>query len=80
MPALPVGTAFWTPKPDLSTAAEAWILAGGAHHTAFTYDLTAEQMGDWAAAMGIEAVYIDRDTTIRQFKNELQRKRVAYRK
>ena len=34
------------------TGAEAWILAGGAHHTAFTYDLTAEQMGDWAAMMG----------------------------
>ena len=72
MLALPVGTAFWTPKPDLSTAAEAWILAGGAHHTAFTYDLTAEQMGDWAAAMGIEAVYIDGDTTIRNLQNELR--------
>ena len=51
MPKLPVGSAFWTPQPDLATGAEAWILAGGAHHTAFTYDLTAEQMGDWAAAM-----------------------------
>ena len=29
--------------------AKSWILAGGAHHTAFSYDLTAEQMGDWAA-------------------------------
>ena len=72
MPALPVGTAFLTPQPDLSTAAEAWILSGGAHHTAFTYDLTAEQMGDWAAAMGIEAVYIDGDTTIRNLQNELR--------
>ena len=80
MPALPVGTAFWTPKPDLSTAAEAWILAGGAHHTAFTYDLTAEQMGDWAAAMGIEAVYIDKDTNIRDFKNELRWNELAFRK
>ena len=71
MPKLPVATAFWTPQPDLRTGAEAWILAGGAHHTAFTYDLTAEQMGDWAAEMGIEAVYIDKDTNIRQFKNEL---------
>ena len=51
MPKLPVGSAFWTPMPDLATGAEAWILAGGAHHTAFSYDLTAEQMGDWAAAM-----------------------------
>lgn len=71
MPKLPVATAFWTPRPNLATGAEAWILAGGAHHTAFSYDLSAEQMGDWAAAMGIEAVYIDADTTIRNFKNEL---------
>ena len=68
MPKLPVATAFWTPEPNLQTGAEAWILAGGAHHTAFSYDLTAEQMGDWAAAMGIEAVFIDKDTKI-IFKN-----------
>ena len=79
MPKLPVATAFWTPEPNLKTGAEAWILAGGAHHTAFSYDLTAEQMGDWAASMGIEAVYIDEDTTIRSFKNELRWNSVAYR-
>ena len=44
-----------------------------------TYDLTAEQMGDWATAMGIEAVYIDKDTTIRNFKNELKWNSVYYR-
>ena len=80
MPKLPVATAFWTPQPNLITGAEAWILAGGAHHTAFSYDLTAEQMGDWADAMGIEAVYIDKDTTIRQLKNELRWNALAYRK
>ena len=79
MPKLPVATAFWTPQPDLATGAEAWILAGGAHHTAFSYDLTAEQMGDWAAAMGVEAVYIDNDTTIRSLKNELRWNSVYYR-
>ena len=79
MPKLPVATAFWTPQPDLVTGAEAWILAGGAHHTAFSYDLTAEQMGDWANAMGIEAVYIDKDTKIRDFKNELKWNSVYYR-
>jgi len=80
MPKLPVATAFWTPEPNLTVGAEAWIIAGGAHHTAFSYDLTAEQMGDWAAAMGIEAVYIDKDTTIRQFKNELRWNEIAFRK
>ena len=72
MPHLPVASAFWKPQPDLMTGAEAWILAGGAHHTAFSYDITAEQMGDWADAMGIEVVYIDQDTTIRRLKNELR--------
>nr|WP_297873194.1 L-arabinose isomerase [uncultured Blautia sp.] len=79
MPKLPVATNFWTPEPNLQTGAEAWILAGGAHHTAFSYDLTAEQMGDWAAAMGIEAVYIDKDTNIRNLKNELRWNEAAFR-
>lgn len=79
MPKLPVATAFWTPEPNLQTGAEAWILAGGAHHTAFSYDLTAEQIGDWAAAMGIEAVYIDKDTNIRNLKNELRWNEAAFR-
>ena len=79
MPKLPVATNFWTPEPDMYTGAEAWILAGGAHHTAFTYDLTAEQMGDWAAMMGIEAVYIDKDTKIRDLKRDLMLGEVFYR-
>ena len=79
MPKLPVAKAFWTPQPDLRTGAAAWIYAGGAHHTAFSYDLTAEQMGDWAACMGIEAVYIDKDTTIRNFRNELRWNEAYYK-
>jgi L-arabinose isomerase len=79
MPKLPVASAFWTPEPDLNTGAEAWILAGGAHHTAFSYDLSVEQMEDWAAAMGIECVIIDKDTTIRNLKNELRWNSVAFR-
>ena len=44
------------------------------------FDLTPEQMGDWAEEMGIEAVYIDEDTKIRDFKNELRWNEAAYRK
>ncbi len=79
MPALPVATNFWTPQPDLYTGAEAWILAGGAHHTAFSYDLSADQMGDWAELMGIEAVFINKNTTISQFKKDLKLGEVFYR-
>ena len=80
MPNLPVATSFWTPRPNLKVGAEAWILAGGAHHTAFSYDLTTEQMCDWADYMGIEAVVIDADTQIRQFKNELRFNSLYFRK
>jgi hypothetical protein len=42
-----------------------WILAGGAHHTVFTYAATAEMMEDWADMMEIEFVHIRK---IRQSK------------
>ena len=73
-------TREYTTVDDLYKGAEAWILAGGAHHTAFTYDLTAEQMGDWAEAMGIEPVYIDNETTIRNLKKDLMLGNLVYRK
>ena len=79
MPKLPVATALWKPEPNLAVGAEAWILAGGAHHTAFTLDLTAEQIGDWGAAMGIECIYIDKDTTIRNLKHERRWNEAAYK-
>jgi len=79
MPKLPVATNFWVPRPDFYTGSEAWILAGGAHHTAFSYDLTSEQMVDWADAMGIESVVIGKNTNIRDFKNELRWNSVYYR-
>ena len=79
MPNLPVARVMWRAMPDLTTGLTCWITAGGAHHTAFTYDLTAEQMGDWAAAMGIEAVFIDKDTTIHSLKRDLMLGQAFYR-
>ena len=52
---------------------------GGAHHTAFSYDLTAEQMMDWADAMGIEAVRISDGMDLRQFRNEMKWNDLFYR-
>ena len=36
-------------------------------------------MGDWAESMGIEVVYIDKDTTIRGLKNEMRWNGAVYR-
>lgn len=79
MPNLPVATNFWTPRPNLEVGAAAWILAGGAHHTAFSYDLTAGQMVDWADAFGIESIVIGADTDMRTLKNEIRWNSVYYR-
>jgi len=58
LPKLPVARAVWTPRPDLETSAAAWIQAGGAHHTAFSYDVTPKQMQDFASLAGAEAMMI----------------------
>jgi L-arabinose isomerase len=71
MPNLPVARVMWKPLPDFATATESWIYAGGAHHTAMTYDLTTEHMRDFAEIMGIELVVINKDTTIENLKREL---------
>ncbi|MCR4593793.1 MAG: L-arabinose isomerase [Clostridiales bacterium] len=62
MPNLPVARVMWQSMPDLETGLECWILAGGAHHTVLTHDVSAEQMKDFAAMTGIEYVHITKDT------------------
>ncbi len=71
MPNLPVARVMWRPLPDLAAGAKAWILAGGAHHTVLSYDVTADMMRDWARIMDIEFVHIDENTILDQFENEL---------
>lgn len=79
MPKLPVARVLWKPQPSLRESAEAWILAGGAHHTVLSYAMTSEHLSDWADMAGIEAVIIDKDTTLQRFKNELRWSEAAYR-
>lgn len=72
MPRLPVARVLWKPQPSLREGAQAWILAGGAHHTSFSYAVTVEHMLDWAEMAGIEVVLIDQETRIHSLKNELR--------
>jgi L-arabinose isomerase len=72
MPKLPVARVLWKPHPSLAESAEAWILAGGAHHTVFSYAVTVEQLLDWAEMVGVEGLVIDKDTSVERFKNELR--------
>ena len=71
MPNLPVARVMWKPMPDLLTGVECWITAGGAHHTVLSYDVTAEQMKDFANMTGIEFVHINKNTTVEALEEKL---------
>ena len=71
MPNLPVARVMWKAMPNLTDGVECWITAGGAHHTVLSYDVTAEQMKDWARMMDIEFVHITKDTTVDALEKEL---------
>ena len=78
LPKLPVASALWIPMPDFETGAAAWILAGGTHHSCFSYAVTPEFWEDYAEMAGIEMVRIDKNTTIQEFKRELRYNDVYY--
>jgi L-arabinose isomerase len=78
MEKLPVARAVWKNKPDFKTGCAAWIFAGGAHHTGFSFAVTSEQIEDFATMFGVELVVIDGKTEIRSFQNQLRSNEVYY--
>lgn len=78
MPELPVASVLWKPQPDLRIAAEAWILAGGAHHTSFSQALSAGHMEDFADMMGIEYLAINNSTAIESFRDKIKLNDIFY--
>ena len=78
LPKLPVARAVWECQPDFKTALAAWIYAGGAHHTAYSYAVKTEHVEDFAELAGVELVVINRHTNLRDFKNELRQNDLTY--
>ena len=70
-PKLPTARVLWKPQPSMEVGLHAWLLAGGAHHTVYSQNLTTEYLEDFAEMFDIELVVIDKDTTIRGLKKEL---------
>ncbi|MFD2921855.1 L-arabinose isomerase [Terrimonas rubra] len=79
LPKLPVARVLWKPHPNMNDALAAWIYAGGAHHTGYSQNLTADQFEDFAAMAGIEYVQIDNNTRLSELKNQLRWSEVYYR-
>jgi L-arabinose isomerase len=78
LPRLPVARVLWKPLPDMKTGCTAWILAGGAHHTCYSQNLTPEYIEDFAAMAGVEYVLIGKETNLYSFKNELRWNEMYY--
>ena len=79
LPRLPVARALWRPKPDFAVATEAWLRAGGPHHSVLCRAIGTEVFQDLAEIAGIELVVIDERTRIRDVANELRWNQAYYR-
>jgi L-arabinose isomerase len=79
LPKLPVARAVWQPRPDLTTATEGWLYAGGPHHTVLSAAVDTETLSDWAAMTGTELVLIDANTTIRRLQDEVRWNQAYFR-
>lgn len=79
LPKLPVARVLWKPYPDMYTGCAAWILAGGAHHTCYSQNLTSEHLRDFADIAGVELALIGKNVTIDSFRNELRWNELYYR-
>jgi L-arabinose isomerase len=78
LPKLPVARAVWKCRPDFQTACAAWIYAGGAHHTVFSYAVTSEHLQDFAEIAGVELATIDSNTRLNEFRQTMRTNEVYY--
>ena len=78
LPKLPVARAVYRPRPDLTTAVEAWLIAGASHHTVLTRAIDPEPLADFAEMAGIELLMIDADTHIADFRREVRWNQAYY--
>jgi L-arabinose isomerase len=79
MPKLPTARAVWVPRPDFKRGCQAWIEAGGAHHTAFCQAVTAGEWEDLAGMAGLEVIRLGADLDLGALRNELRWNDAAFR-
>ena len=79
LPNLPVARAVWKPQPSFAVSAEAWLLAGAAHHTVMSTALGLEAFQDFSDMARTELVTIDESTEARRFAQELRWNQAYYR-
>lgn len=79
MSKLPVARALWKVRPNFADGVTAWIYGGGAHHTVYSYNVTSEQVRDFAEIAGVECLVIDGNTKVDSFRDAIRWNEAAYR-
>jgi len=57
-PKLPTARVLWKPLPNMKEGLKQWLMAGGAHHTVYSQNLTVEYLEDFAEMLDLELVVI----------------------
>ena len=78
LPMLPTARAIWRPHPDLATSAEAWMTAGGTHHTILSTAATSELLNAFTEMAQMELLIIDAKTNMREFMREIRLNQAYY--
>jgi L-arabinose isomerase len=79
LPRLPVARAVWVPQPSLTVAAEAWLTAGGPHHTVLSQAVGMDTLRDFATIVSTELAVIDQRTNGYDFADRLRWNQAYYR-
>jgi L-arabinose isomerase len=79
LPKLPVARAVWRPKPSLAESAEAWLMAGGPHHTVLTQAVTTDVIRDFGQMLTTELLVIDEHTVGADFGDRIRWNQAYYR-
>jgi L-arabinose isomerase len=79
MPRLPTARAVWIPRPDFRKGIQAWLEAGGAHHAAFAQALTAGELADLGAMVGLEVIRIGAGLDLDALRNQLRWNDLAFK-
>ena len=79
LPKLPVARAVWKPQPSFGISTQAWLTAGGPHHTVLSTAVGTEEITDFADMVRTELLVIDADTRMRGFRNEIRWNQAYFR-
>jgi L-arabinose isomerase len=79
LPNLPVARAVWRPKPTLAESAEAWLTAGGPHHTVLTQAVPTDVFRDFGQMLATELLVIDERTVGADFGDRIRWNQAYYR-